>query len=263
MQQLCYAESNPVNDDEEPMNLPLSDMTDPVGLPSGASLAVIADVLFSYSIRIGMLRRMPDNAPMNPEITKSDLLELFSILAARKIPFMLVGGMAMNCYIPERLTRDIDLIMAKKDLQALPEVKLHHETNSFGNGQYKSIPVDILFAEDRFFRTIKEHFSVALKLAEQTIDCATVDGLLAMKLYALPSLYVQGNLTKVQRYEKDLIYLLNAEKTANVDRAMEAVKPHVSDAQLTELNNIIKEIERVRSQQQERAQRMLTHERKR
>ncbi|MBC8044712.1 MAG: hypothetical protein IAF08_14845 [Rhizobacter sp.] len=44
---------------------------------------------------------------------------------------------------------------------------------------------------------------------EREIKCATVEGLMLLKLYALPSLYRQGNFARVGLYENDVATLIN------------------------------------------------------
>ena len=103
---------------------------------------------------------------------------------------------------------------------------------------------------------MRDKFTTPLVLAERKISCATVEGLLAMKLYALPSLYAQGNTEKIARYEKDLVYLLNADRKADIKCSLAAVEPYVSRNQMQELKNIVADIERTQNQQQERIQRL-------
>ena len=48
-----------------------------------------------------------------------------------------------------------------------------------------------------------------MKRVEQEIVCVTVEGLILLKLYALPSLYRQGNFTRVGLYENDVATIMH------------------------------------------------------
>ena len=48
---------------------------------------------------------------------------LFDLLEERQIEYVLVGGIAMLVYVEGRNTQDIDLIVARKDLEKLPEIR--------------------------------------------------------------------------------------------------------------------------------------------
>ena len=58
--------------------------------------------------------------------TEDDFLKsaemLFDTLTQRKINYLLVGGVALLSYVEGRNTQDIDLILARSDLEALPEI---------------------------------------------------------------------------------------------------------------------------------------------
>lgn len=56
---------------------------------------------------------------------------LSDALADRKINYLLVGGVALLSYVEGRNTQDIDLILARSDLDALPEVVIHDENKDF------------------------------------------------------------------------------------------------------------------------------------
>src|SRR5277367_4251057 len=47
---------------------------------------------------------------------KSQLTDLFRILNERKIPYVLVGGIAMLTYIQGRNTKDVDLVLSVESL---------------------------------------------------------------------------------------------------------------------------------------------------
>jgi hypothetical protein len=60
----------------------------------------------------------------------------------------------------------------------------------------------------RLFKQVQKHHTTQHHFAEQLIPCATVEGLLLLKMYALPSLYRQANFARVGIYEHDIASLM-------------------------------------------------------
>jgi hypothetical protein len=69
-----------------------------------------------------------------------------------------------------------------------------------------------------------------------------VDGLLLLKLFALPSLYRQGDFARVALYEHDIAMLLRV-GPSNVSQLFDELADHVSPNDLQELRSIVAEIE--------------------
>jgi hypothetical protein len=72
--------------------------------------------------------------------------------------------------------------------------------------------------------------------------CATVEGLLLLKLYALPSLYRQGNFARVALYEGDIATLMHDYRPP-VEPLFEELREHLSDTDLASLRKIVGEIQ--------------------
>jgi hypothetical protein len=70
-----------------------------------------------------------------------------------------------------------------------------------------------------------------------------VAGLLLLKLYALPSLYRQGNFARVGLYENDIATLMQY-YDPNIQTLLAELAPYVSDTDLTSLHDIVTEIQR-------------------
>src|SRR5436305_12312171 len=51
-----------------------------------------------------------------------EVLQLFSLLRDRKVPYLLVGGIAMLRYVAGRNTEDIDLLMSAPSLKEVPDI---------------------------------------------------------------------------------------------------------------------------------------------
>jgi hypothetical protein len=141
-----------------------------------------------------------------------DLLQtvdsLFTLLHERKMKYVLVGGIALLQYIAGRNTEDIDLIFNVSALKKLPEVTITSQDIYFARGDYRGLQIDFLLTKNPLFAHVQKHHVVQQPFFERTIMSATIDGLLLLKLYALPSLYRQGNFARVGLYENDVATLM-------------------------------------------------------
>jgi methyl-accepting chemotaxis protein len=139
----------------------------------------------------------------------ADIIErLFSILAERKIDYILVGGIALLSYIEGRNTQDIDFILAKSDLNMLPEIIVTDENSDIIRGKYEALQIDILLTDNKLFKLIRDKYAAERNFGNRIIRCATVEGLLLLKFFALPSLYRQGDFNRISIYEGDITQLL-------------------------------------------------------
>ena len=97
-------------------------------LAPGASLHRVAEivrnaVLFSPDAWEGGAPPQPKLEPRQPQNvlpTDRDVVELFTLLGERRVPYLLVGGIAMLRYVEGRNTEDIDLLMSLPSLRCLP-----------------------------------------------------------------------------------------------------------------------------------------------
>ena len=78
----------------------------------------------------------------------------------------------------------------------------------FARGKLEGINVDFLLTRNKFFQKIQRSYQTTIQFFDRPIPCATVEGLLLLKMYALPSLYRQGNLPRASLYENDILNLL-------------------------------------------------------
>lgn len=167
---------------------------------------------------------------------------LFTLLATRQIDYLLVGGIAMLQYVEGRNTEDIDLIIALSSLQALPEINVSQRDANFARGDYNGLQIDLLLTQNRLFETVRNRFATTGRFGERSIAVVTVDGLLLLKLYALPSLYQQGNFARVGLYENDVATLLQA-YSPTLAPLMTELGLHLSDTDLMEVREIVAEIQ--------------------
>ncbi len=169
--------------------------------------------------------------------------DFFDLLDARRIPYVLVGGVALLYYVEGRNTRDLDLLLALKDLARLPEVHITHQDVSFARGRFRDLDVDFLLTTNPLFRRVQQTYTQTVSLLGRQVTLATVEGLLLLKLYALPSLYRQGDFTKVSLYENDIALLLYHYDIAPAP-LLDTLKAYVGEGEWQSLKEIVDEIQR-------------------
>ena len=179
---------------------------------------------------------------MNDDDLKIMVERLFALLNERQVHYVLVGGVALLQYVEGRNTQDIDLIMALSSLERLPEIELTERDENFARGTFEGLQVDILLTQNPLFAFVRQEHVSPVVYAESTITTATVEGLILLKLYALPSLYRQGDFARVGIYENDVATLLHAYRP-NVEALLVELAPFVSDSDSQEIRDIVKDLQ--------------------
>lgn len=168
--------------------------------------------------------------------------EFFNLLKAREINFVLVNGIALLTYIEGRNTQDIDLIMALPSLTKLPEIKLESQDLYFARGTFGELQIDILLTKNPLFAKVEKSYTTTKQFMDRTIRCATVDGLLLLKLFALPSLYRQGSFERVGIYENDIATLIYTFKP-KLENLFTELGKHLNETDMAEVRRIIADVE--------------------
>jgi hypothetical protein len=179
---------------------------------------------------------------MNTDTLLQNVARLFILLRERKIEYLLVGGVALLQYIEGRNTEDIDLIMALSSLKKLPEIEVISQETNFARGKFGELQIDILLTRNRLFERVRRQYATLQHFVEQDIACASVEGLLLLKLYALPSLYRQGNFARVGVYENDIATLMYSYQT-NLVSLFGELASYLNDTDLAAVREIVGEIE--------------------
>jgi hypothetical protein len=177
--------------------------------------------------------------------------KLFELLDERQIDYVLVGGIAMLAYVEGRNTQDIDLIVDRGDLAKLPEIRIDSQHGDFARGWFGELRVDFLFAEDKLFDRIRKHFTTTKQFADRNVRCATVEGLLLMKLSALPDKYRRGHFDRVELYESDVRTLLRIFRP-NVARIFDELSKYMFKSDVDEIHKIVADIEERLARQSDR-----------
>jgi hypothetical protein len=215
-----------------------------VTLPAGVSLQRVAQVLldaWEADPRRWMnapqeMRESPPGSPTVP--VPQDALDLFRLLAERKVDYLLVGGMAMLTYVKGRNTKDVDLLLSLDASHKIPELEIRDRQDFFARAQFRSLQVDLLFTFNPLFKTIAEKFATSHSFAELTVPAATVEGLIVLKLYALPSLYRQFDWDRIYIYEGDIKSLL-ARYRPDFEPLFRLLEPHLLKSDVDELKKIV------------------------
>ncbi|MBK8048295.1 MAG: hypothetical protein IPK16_14940 [Anaerolineales bacterium] len=102
--------------------------------------------------------------------------------------------------------------------------------------------IDLLLTRNRLFDHVRKNHSTRGQFGNRTIPVATVEGLLLLKLYALPSLYRQGNYARVGLYENDITTLMQA-YAPDMEPLLAELSHHLSEPDLAEVRAIIAELQ--------------------
>jgi len=179
---------------------------------------------------------------MNSDVLLETVARFFALLRERKIDYVLVGGIALLQYVEGRNTEDIDLIMAVSALEQLPELHLETRDADFARSKFGNLRVDILLTSNPLFDEVRKRYTTSKRFVEQEIPCAAVEGLILLKLYALPSLYRQGNFTRVGLYENDVATLMQIHNPP-LEPLLNELSIHLNESDFAQVKEIVAEIQ--------------------
>jgi hypothetical protein len=188
-------------------------------------------------IENGIVFNLFSEAPMND--IRGEVRALFTALRDAKVDYVLVGGVAMLSYVEVRNTQDVDLIIGPKDLQKLDWQATIHDRD-FGKANYHGLRVDLLLTTNPLFADVSQRQRTEISFDGHPVSCATREGMLLLKLYALPSLYRQGNLVRAALYEAD-IFGLQQGATIDDEQLLATLSDHLAAHDIDELRKILRE----------------------
>jgi hypothetical protein len=176
--------------------------------------------------------------------------KLFDLLDERGVEYALVGGIAMLAYVEGRNTQDIDLILAHESLSKLPEIRIESQNPEFARGWFGNLRVDFLFTDGKLFDEVLYQYVIVKRFAERDVKCATVEGLLLLKLSALPDKYRRGHFDRVELYENDVRTLLRMFRP-NVAPLFDVLAKYMLKSDVDEIRRIVADIQdRIEKQSQ-------------
>jgi len=188
---------------------------------------------------------------MNSDFLIETVTRFFALLRERQIEYVLVGGIALLQYVEGRNTEDIDLIMTLSALERLPELQIETRDADFARSSFSNLKVDVFLTSNPLFDKVRRSYTTTQRFVERDIPCATVEGLILLKLYALPSLYRQGNFTRVGLYENDVATLMHA-YDPSIEPLLTELAAHLNESDMTQLKQIVSEIRQRISRFQQR-----------
>jgi hypothetical protein len=224
----------------------MSKTAENVSLPEGVSLKKVAQVLLdawevgSHQWKNTPLQLREGAQPTPPAPVPQDAMELFRLLEERKIKYLLVGGLAMLTYVQGRNTKDVDLLLSVATLEKLPELKIHARNEFFAKANFRTVQVDLLLTNNPLFKIVEERFATTHRFAELEVSAVAVEGLIVLKLYALPSLYRQFDMDRVALYENDITMLI-ARRSPQLEPLFTLVKSHVEIGDVVEIRKVLNE----------------------
>jgi len=180
---------------------------------------------------------------MNSDSLVQSVQDFFDLLEERKIDYVLVGGIAILYYVEGRNTQDLDLLLAISSLKKLPELKITSQDMYFARANYGELQIDLLLTRNPLFKRVHKGYSKVQKFLDRSIPLATVEGLLLLKLYALPSLYRQGNFSRVGIYETDIATLLHYYQP-DINALLSEISKYVSETDFEEIQAIVSDIQK-------------------
>lgn len=170
-----------------------------------------------------------------------ELAELFALLTAHHVDYVLVGGVALLKYIEGRNTQDIDLVVSPAALRDLPEIQIASRDQDFARGNFKNVQVDLLLTTNPVFKLVLERYVTVQFFGEFSVACVTAEGLLLLKLYALPSLYRQRDMQRVALYEADITMLMDR-MNPDIEPIFNSLSAHLDEGAMNELRRIVADI---------------------
>ncbi|MBP1466501.1 hypothetical protein EYB53_012370 [Candidatus Chloroploca sp. M-50] len=119
--------------------------------------------------------------------------------------------------------------------------KVVQHARLFHAQQWQGSPIpmeDLLQSVNNLFSLLDQKNTTPQPFFERTITSATVKGLLLLKLYALPSLYRQGDFARVGLYENDVATLMFY-YSPDMQEIRAELAPFVSNQDLAAIQDII------------------------
>jgi hypothetical protein len=188
-------------------------------------------------IENGIVFNLFREAPMKD--IRGEVRALFTALRDAQVDYVLVGGVAMLSYVEVRNTQDVDLIVDLKDIHKVDWLATIQDRD-FGKANYHGLRVDLLLTTNSLFDHVSRHQRTEISFDGHPVTCATREGMLLLKLYALPSLYRQGNLVRAAIYEAD-IFGLEQGATIDDERLLATLSNHLASHDVDELRRILRE----------------------
>ncbi len=154
---------------------------------------------------------------------------------------MLVGGLAVLVHTNGRNTRDLSFIVSLPDVTGIPGLVLENQNEWFANGSFGPLRVDFLFTSNKLFAEVAERHAGDHEFLRHRLRVASAEGLILLKLFALPSLYRQGQIQRASLYESDIASLMAANPVPD-EKLLEALRPHMIESDIRALGDVLRDV---------------------
>lgn len=175
-------------------------------------------------------------------IETAQLIAFIAILESRGIDYALVGGAALltmdDC---QRPTDDFDFIIARADIDKIDELEKESSDRNFGRYSYQGTRIDALYRDNPIFDYVMKNCLDSAVIEGKEIIRATPEGIILLKLYALPSLYQQGKQRRAVTYENDILGLLLKSVEVDFENILKVLSNELLPSQISELRNIVED----------------------
>lgn len=188
-------------------------------------------------IENGIIFDLFGDTPMDD--IRGEVRALFAALRKAKVDYVLVGGVAMLSYVEVRNTQDVDIIVNPKHIKKIDWNATLLDAN-FGQANFHGLRVDLLLTTNPLFAYVARHQRTDISFDGSMVSCATREGMLLLKLYALPSLYRQGNLVRAALYEADILGLQQGVEI-DTEQQLAILGKHLAAHDVDELRRILRE----------------------
>jgi hypothetical protein len=180
--------------------------------------------------------------PVDAAQFSDSVQSVLGALEQQGIPYVLVGGIALLSYIDGRNTQDIDLVLDRSAVDTIPDLCIQEENKDFIRATLGRLQVDVLLTRNPLFALIQSNYGTEQTYGSRLVSCATVEGIILLKLYALPSLYRQGQFDRAALYETDILLLL-LKYAVDTHALLEILKDYLIQSDLAELDSILLDIQ--------------------
>jgi hypothetical protein len=178
-------------------------------------------------------------------VNDSSLLEavnrFFALLDEHWVEYLLVGDIVLLQYVEGRNSEEIQIILSSSSLDRLPELRKTGQDGDSVQADFDGIQIGLLLTRNPLFDDVRRRYATRQRFIEREIPCATPEGLVLLKLYVLPSLYRQGDLTLAALYETDILTLMHRQRV-DPEPLLGELESHLSGTDLRALRGIADEI---------------------
>ncbi len=182
------------------------------------------------------------NTGITAMIDTAQLIAFIALLESRDIEYALVGGAALltmdDC---QRPTDDFNFIIDRADIDQISELIQESSDRNFGRYSYQGTQIDALYKDNPIFDYVIRNCLDSAVIEGKKIVRATPEGIILLKLYALPSLYQQKQQRRAVTYENDILGLLLQSVEVNFEKVLKVLSGELVPSQTDELGNILKD----------------------